>query len=191
MEKKNVIFVTDGDHYAQKAIEHVARDIGARCISQSSGNPTALTGEEIVQLIKDTPHDPVFVMADDCGYRGEGPGEKAMRTIANDPDIDVLGAIAVASNTDFTEWTKVDVSIDRSGELTEHGVDKHGVRDIEIGRIDGDTVYVLDELDLPVIVGVGDIGKMDGQDTVEKGCPITRQAVDILLERSTRQRFAE
>ena len=85
----------------------------------------------------------------------------------------------------------MDVSIDRSGELTEHGVDKHGVRDIEIGRIDGDTVYVLDELDLPVIVGVGDIGKMDGQDTVEKGCPITRQAVDILLERSTRQRFAE
>ncbi|HEX6922190.1 MAG TPA: stage V sporulation protein AE [Bacillales bacterium] len=184
MDRKNVILFTDGDKYALKAVEHTAEEIGGRCISQSSGNPTPLSGKEIVELIKETPYDPVFVMVDDCGYRGEGPGEKAMRYIAGNPEVNVLGAIAVASNTDFKEWTRVDVSVDRSGELTEHGVDKHGVADIEIGRMDGDTVYVLDELDLPVVIGVGDIGKMDNQDTVEKGCPITRQAVDLVLERS-------
>lgn len=184
MEKRNVILVTDGDKYAQRAIEHVAGEIGGRCLSQSAGNPTPLTGEAIVELIKETPYDPVFVMADDCGYRGEGPGEKAIRYIAKDPSVNILGAIAVASHTEFTEWTRVDVSIDRAGELTEQGVDKHGVADVEMGRIDGDTVYVLDELNLPIVVGVGDIGKMDGQDKIEKGCPITRQAVELVLERS-------
>ncbi|HET7579440.1 MAG TPA: stage V sporulation protein AE [Bacillales bacterium] len=186
--KKNVIFVTDGDKYAEKAVRYVAGEIGGRCISQSAGNPTPLAGGEIVSLVKQTPHDPVFIMADDCGYRGEGPGEKAMKEIAGHPDVHVMGAIAVASHTEFTEWTRVDVSVDRSGELTEHGVDKHGVADIEVGRLDGDTVYILDELHLPIVVGVGDIGKMDGQDTVEKGCPITRKAVDLVLERSGNKR---
>lgn len=184
MEKRNVILVTDGDKYAQRAIEHVAKEIGGRCISQSAGNPTPLTGEAIVELVAQTPHDPVFVMADDCGFRGEGPGEKAMRYIAGHPAVNILGAIAVASHTEFTEWTRVDVSIDRGGELTEHGVDKHGVADVEVGRMDGDTVYVLDELELPIVVGVGDIGKMDGQDKIEKGCPITKKAVELVLERS-------
>ncbi|HEX7065548.1 MAG TPA: stage V sporulation protein AE [Bacillales bacterium] len=190
MEPRNVILVTDGDKYAMKAVQYTAKEVGGRCISRSSGNPTPLSGEEIVELIKETPYDPVFVMVDDCGFRGEGPGEKAMRCIVEHPDVNVLGAIAVASNTDFKEWTRVDVSVDRSGELTEHGVDKHGVADIEVGRMDGDTVYALDDLDLPIVVGVGDIGKMDNQDTVEKGCPITRQAVDLVLERSNRYKRA-
>lgn len=184
MERRRVVLVTDGDKYAKRAIQHVAKSIGGRCISQSGGNPTAKSGEEIVNLIKETPHDPVFVMADDCGFRGEGTGEKAMRYIAGHPEVEVIGAIAVASHTASTEWTRVDISVDRSGELTEYGVDKHGVADLEIGRIDGDTVYVLDELDLPIVVGVGDIGKMDGRDVIEKGCPITRKAVELLLERS-------
>ncbi|HET7522437.1 MAG TPA: stage V sporulation protein AE [Bacillales bacterium] len=184
MEKKNVILITDGDQYAYEAVNHVAEQIGGCCISQSSGNPTALTGEEIVDFIMKTPCDLVLVMADDCGYRGEGPGEKAIRYIAEYPDIQVLGAVAVASNTDFREWTRVDVSVERSGELSEFGVDKNGVADLELGRMDGDTVYVLDDLDLPVVVGVGDIGKMDGQDTLEKGCPITKKAIEIVLERS-------
>lgn len=183
MEKKKVIFITDGDQYAHEAVQQVARNIGGRCISQSQGNPTPLTGEEITCLIQQTPYDPVLVMVDDGGFRGEGPGEKVMRYISEQADIQVLGAIATASNTNFREWTKVDVSIDRGGELTVFGVDKNGVGDIEPYRIDGDTVYVLDELDLPVVVGVGDIGKMDGQDTAEKGFPITNQAVDVILER--------
>jgi stage V sporulation protein AE len=184
MDRKRVILFTDGDLYARKAVEYVAGKIGGRCISQSSGNPTRLSGARIVEMIKETPYDPVFVMVDDCGFQGEGPGEKAMRHIASDRDIEVLGAVAVASNTNHKEWTRVDVSIDRYGELTGQGVDKHGVSDIEAGRIDGDTVYVLDELQIPIIVGVGDIGKMDGQDTVEKGCPITFQAVKLIMERS-------
>lgn len=182
--KRRVIFVTDGDLYAQQAIETVASELGGRCISQSAGNPTPLAGYEIVSLISETPHDPVFVMFDDSGYQGEGYGELAMQYVASDADIEVLGAIAVASRTHFSEWTKVDVSIDRFGELTHFGVDKNGLPDMEIGRIDGDTVSILDKLDLPIVVGVGDIGKMSGYDDPSKGSPITRKAVQILLERS-------
>jgi stage V sporulation protein AE len=184
MDKKRVIFVTDGDQYAHKAVQHVAIDIGGRCISSSSGNPSRLTGGEIVDYIKQTPRDPVLVMVDDCGFSGEGPGEKVMRDVTNDPGIQVLGAIAVASNSEYGEWAKVDISIDRYGKLTQYGTDKSGVADIEIGRIDGDTVYVLDELQLPVVVGVGDIGKMDGRDSVKRGAPITKKAIEIILERS-------
>ncbi|WP_314728243.1 stage V sporulation protein AE [Bacillus sp. Marseille-Q3570] len=182
--KKRVIMITDGDLYALKAVEQVAKDIGGRCISQSWGNPTRITGEELVTMILSTPYDPVLVMFDDCGYRGEGPGERAMREVANHPGIEVLGAIAVASKTHLAEWTHVDVSIDRFGELSAYGVDKSGLPDMEFGRLDGDTVYVLDELDLPFIVGIGDIGKMYGVDTAERGAPITRQAVQLILERS-------
>ncbi|MBU8907872.1 stage V sporulation protein AE [Desertibacillus haloalkaliphilus] len=183
-EKKRVILVTDGDESAKQAVQLVAQQIGGRCISQSWGNPSRLTGEELVTLIKKTPYDPVLVMFDDSGYHEEGRGEHAMRVVATHPEFTILGAIAVASTTHFSEWTKVDVSVDRYGNLTEYGVDKYGLQDLEVGRIDGDTVYSLDQLHIPVIVGVGDIGKMAGQDTVEKGAPITRKAVEIILERS-------
>lgn len=184
MDQKGVILITDGDLYATKAVQIAAKMIGGRCISQSAGNPSKLTGEELVRLIKQTPYDPVLVMFDDCGHRGEGVGEEAMKYVATHPDIRVLGAIAVASKTQFAEWTKVDVSIDRFGRLSEYGMDKNGVPEMERGKMNGDTVYILDELDIPVVVGVGDIGKMAGRDTPEKGAPITKLAVDIILERS-------
>lgn len=183
-KKRRVVFVTDGDLYAQKAIEKVANDIGGRCISQSAGNPSPLAGYEIVSLIHQTPHDPVFVMFDDSGFPGEGYGELAMQAVAEEENIEVLGAIAVASRTHFSEWTRVDVSIDRTGELTHYGVDKNGFADMEAGRIDGDTVSILDRLNIPIIVGVGDIGKMSGIDDPSVGSPITLKAVEILLERS-------
>lgn len=182
--KKKVILITDGDESARKAVEFVAKAVGGRCITSSWGNPTKLTGPQILKLIKKTPSDPVLVMFDDCGYTEEGPGEEAMRYIAAHPEIEVIGAIAVASKTHDNEWTKVDVSIDRNGNLTEYGVDKYGLADIEVGRINGDTVYNLNELSIPFIVGVGDIGKMSGKDDVEKGAPITRKAVELILERS-------
>ncbi|MCT8138806.1 stage V sporulation protein AE [Anaerobacillus sp. CMMVII] len=182
--KKRVILITDGDESARKAVELVAKEIGGRCISSSGGNPSRLTGNELVKLIKKAPCDPVLVMFDDCGYTEEGPGEEAMRVVATDPDLEVIGAIAVASKTHDSEWTKVNVSIDRNGNLTEYGVDKYGLPDIELGRINGDTVYNLDELDIPFIVGIGDIGKMAGKDEVEKGAPVTRKAVELILERS-------
>lgn len=183
-ERRQVILITDGDDYARKTVEHVAKEVGGRCISLSHGNPTALDGPRIVKLIKKAAHDPVFVMFDDSGFVGEGAGEKALKYVANDDDIQVLGIIAVAAKTRQAEWTRVDVCIDREGVLTPYGVDKYGIPELEIGRLGGDTVYCLDELDVPIIVGVGDIGKMAKKDHYEKGSPITKKAVDLILERS-------
>ncbi|WP_017755647.1 stage V sporulation protein AE [Calidifontibacillus oryziterrae] len=182
--KRKVILVTDGDDYAHHAIQLIAKKIGGRCISQSAGNPTTITGEEMVRLVKKALSDPVFLMFDDSGLLGEGSGERALNYVANHPDINVLGVIAVASRTRHTEWSRVDVSIDRDGNLTEYGVDKSGVPDIERGRINGDTVYILDQIDVPIIVGIGDIGKMARYDSVKNGCPITTRAVELILERS-------
>lgn len=185
MEKKRkVILVTDGDEYALRAVQYAATSIGGRCISQSQGNPSLLSGNKLVNLILQTPHDPVFVLFDDCGYIGEGAGERALLYVANHKQIDVLGVIAVASNSHKDEWAKVDVCIDRFGELTEFGIDKSGLQELEVGRINGDTVYCLDQLDVPVIVGIGDIGKMAGKDDISKRCPITMKAVEIILERN-------
>ncbi|MCC3358253.1 stage V sporulation protein AE [Bacillus sp. REN16] len=182
--RRKVILVTDGDEYAQKTLEYIAKEVGGRCISRSQGNPTILTGKEMVKYILDTPHDPVFVMFDDSGFLGEGAGERALKYVAKHPKIEVLGVIAVASKTHQTEWTKVDINIDRDGNLTPYGVDKSGITEYDIGRINGDTVYSLDELDIPIIVGIGDIGKMARKDDIKIGAPITRKAVDLILERS-------
>ena len=58
--RRRVILITDGDEYAKRAIEHVAHEVGGRCISLSQGNPSLLTGEELVKLIKKAANDPVF-----------------------------------------------------------------------------------------------------------------------------------
>jgi stage V sporulation protein AE len=185
MEKqRQVILITDGDDYARRTIEKIASEIGGRCISMSHGNPTVLSGPEIVRLIKKAAHDPVLVMFDDSGFMGEGAGEKALKYVANHQDIRVLGVLAVASNTHHKEWTRVDVCVDRDGNLTPYGVDKHGLPDLELGRINGDTVYCLDELDIPIIVGIGDIGKMSKHDHLVNGSPVTKKAIEIILERS-------
>ncbi|RBP89527.1 stage V sporulation protein AE [Cytobacillus firmus] len=183
-ERRHVILITDGDDFARKTVELVAKEIGGRCLSLSHGNPSILTGQQIVKLIKKVSHDPVLVMFDDSGFIGEGTGENALKYVAGHKDIDVLGIIAVASKTRQAEWTKVDVCIDNNGELTPYGVDKFGVPEMEIGRINGDTVYCLDKLDVPIIVGIGDIGKMSKKDHYNAGSPITRKAVELVLERS-------
>lgn len=184
MKKRRVIIVTDGDEFAWRTIQHVAQEIGGRCISRSRGNPSALNGEQLVSLILQTPYDPVFVMFDDGGAIGEGAGEQALKYVATHEQIDVVGALAVASNTHQHEWTKVNVSIDRDGYLTEYGVDKEGIRELEIGRINGDTVYCLEQLNIPIIVGIGDIGKMGYRDHIKYGSPITKKAIELILERS-------
>jgi stage V sporulation protein AE len=185
MEKqRQVILITDGDDYARRTIEKIASEIGGRCISMSHGNPSVRSGPEIVRLIKKAANDPVLVMFDDSGLTGEGAGEKALKYVANHRDIHVLGVLAVASNTHHKEWTRVDICVDRDGNLTPYGVDKYGLPDLEIGRISGDTVYCLDELDVPIIVGIGDIGKMSKQDHIEKGSPVTKMAIELILERS-------
>lgn len=182
--RKKVILMTDGDDYARKSLEIVAKTIGCRCISSSHGNPSALNGAEIVKQVKKADDDPVLVMFDDSGYMGEGEGEKALKFVATHEDIEVLGVIAVASNTRKEEWTRINISIDREGNITEKGVDKYGIQEMEDGRLYGDTVYCLDGLNIPMIVGIGDPGKMAGKDDYEIGSPITKKAVQLILERS-------
>lgn len=184
MDRKKVILVTDGDDYACRSLEIAAKEIGGRCISVSHGNPSLLSGPEIVKHIKKAVKEPILVMFDDSGIIGEGAGESALKYVAQHEEVEVLGVIAVASRTRKEEWTRINVSIDRDGNITDKGVDKYGLQEMESGRLYGDTVYCLDQLHVPIIVGIGDIGKMAGKDDYEKGSPITKQAVQLILERS-------
>lgn len=183
-QKRNIIMITDGDEYAKRAVEHAAKEIGGRCISASYGNPAKVDGPELVRLIKSAANDPVLVMFDDSGLVGEGAGETTMRYVANHEDINLLGIVAVASKTRQAEWTKVDICIDREGNLTERGVDKFGIPEMDIGRINGDTVYCIDSIHAPIVVGIGDIGKMGKFDDIKIGSPITLSAIKLILERS-------
>jgi stage V sporulation protein AE len=181
--KRKVILVTDGDQNAKEALEVVARNVGGRCISLSVGNPTPLSGEMIVNLIKLAHHDPVLVMFDDCGHAKVGLGEKALHYVATHPDIQVLGVLAVASNCYKGKGTPIQMSVDRYGRVINEGVDKNGNKQKHLPkRIYGDTVGVLNELPIPVVIGIGDIGKMDHRDHISKGCPITTKAVQLILQ---------
>lgn len=186
-KKVQVILITDGDRVAQHVIEEIGASLGLRCISASAGNPTPIRGEEIVNLLKTVPYGPVLVMFDDRGERNKGLGEQAMEYVASHPDIEVLGAVAVASNTTGISGVVADACITGKGELVDDPVDKNG--DIKHtgskrARITGDTVDVLNDVDVPVIIGVGDIGKMDKADDIRRGAPITRRAIEEVLKRS-------
>lgn len=188
-EKVRVILVTDGDRVAKHVVEDIAVSLGLRCISASAGNPTPITGAEIVELLKTVHHDPVLVMFDDRGRQDKGKGEIALEYVANHPDITVLGAVAVASNTPSIKGVPVDACIACSGDIVDMPVDKRG--DIKTDGIHtskpiitGDTVDVLNNVDVPVIIGVGDIGKMDRADDIGRGAPVTRKAIEEILKRS-------
>ena len=187
IKKIRVILITDGDRVAQHVVEELAVDLGLRCISASGGNPTPITGEEIVDLLKTVPHDPVLVMFDDRGSNSKGLGELAMEYVATHPDIEVLGAVAVASNTIGVMGINADVCITGNGDMVDRSVDKCGY--LKGGSaykniIAGDTVDVLNELEIPFIIGVGDIGKMARADSIGRGAPITRKAIVEILKRS-------
>jgi stage V sporulation protein AE len=180
---RKVVVLTDGDRIATKVVEKVAKNIGGRAISLSGGNPTEVTGSEIAEAVKSTPYDPVLVMVDDCGAQGTGRGEKALKELAKDPEIQILGAVAVASNTAHVEGISADVSVTREGEIIEASVDKDGNR--KGGSvIEGDTVDILNRLNISVVVGVGDLGKMQDADLVSDGARITTIAVQEVLKRS-------
>ena len=182
-----VILITDGDKVARRAMEFSARRLGLRCISASAGNPTPLTGPELVGLIVQAAFDPVLVMVDDKGNPGLGPGEAALEYICKSPDVQVLGAIAVASNTKRARGAPVDCSITRSGKVVESPVDKNGLPDGHRPVLQGDTVDVLRELNVPVVVGIGDPGKMEGADCLEHGCEVTTKAIMEVLARTLGQ----
>ncbi|GAB6182157.1 stage V sporulation protein AE [Desulfotomaculum defluvii] len=182
-QKRNVILVTDGDQIARRTLEVAARNIGARCISMSAGNPTRLTGQKLVELIKSAAHDPVIVMFDDKGAEGQGFGEKAMMEVYNSPEINILGVLAVASNSGCCDGAKVEVSITDSGAVVKGPVNKFG-RTTKRKELQGDTVEIVNDLDVPVVVGIGDIGKMYGADDYHYGAPITTRALQEIIERS-------
>ncbi len=180
--KRKVILITDGDKSARKTIENVAHKVGGRCISLSAGNPTPVSGEDIVKLIKETPYDPILVMLDDKGEIGQGKGERAMDYIINHQDIEVLGVVAVASNTHSTKKIDVDISIDRYGQVLDGSVNKDGYQ--KAGGLSGDTVEILGQEEVPIIVGTGDTGKMQGYDSARNGNQVTLKAVEEILARS-------
>ncbi|MDD4601714.1 MAG: stage V sporulation protein AE, partial [Negativicutes bacterium] len=99
---------------------------------------------------------------------------------------EVLGAIAVASNTTGIDGVVADACITGEGELVNAPVDKCG--EIKHGskgaKITGDTVDVLNDVEVPIIIGVGDIGKMDKADDIRRGSPITKKAIEEVLKRS-------
>ncbi|WP_407268752.1 stage V sporulation protein AE [Radiobacillus sp. PE A8.2] len=183
MDKRKVIIITDGDEYARKTLDYLAGKLGGTCLAYLSDNPSHVSSEEVIKAIHSAKHDPVYVLIDDAGIPGVGAGERILIDIANDHTIEIIGAIAVAANTRNMEWTRVNFSIDKDGKLIPNGVDKEGVPIPEHGRINGDTIYSLDQLDIPVVIAIGDIGKMRGSDDIKKGSPITRKAIEIILER--------
>jgi len=182
MEKRKVILVTDGDAVARSAVELATYKIGGRCITASWGNPTILNGEEILNLIKISPYDPVVVMVDDKGTKGKGKGEMAMEMIINDDSIEILGVVAVSSNGNDCKGVPITCSITKDGEIIEDGVDKYGNRRWG-AKICGDTLSVLKDLNDIIIVGIGDPGKMDFNDEITKGSPITTMALKEVLKR--------
>ncbi|ATW24081.1 stage V sporulation protein AE [Candidatus Formimonas warabiya] len=183
-KKRKVIIITDGDEMARKTVERVAANIGGCCISASAGNPTPISGEKILALIKKTNTDPVLIMLDDKGCRQKGKGERALEFIVKHPDIEVLGVVAVASNTKKCKGVEVEQSITLEGKVIDRPVNKDGEPEPEGHHIlEGDTVSVLESLKIPTIIGIGDIGKMHGRDKFERGARITTQAVKYILER--------
>ncbi len=181
MQKKKVIFVTDGDNAARQAVEIASKNIGGRCISLSAGNPTWLSAQEIAEQVMKAEHDPVVVMFDDNGNKKQGHGEKVIKTLSVEPGIEILGVAAVASETQTKSGIEVTFSIDRYGEKVLTGVDKLGFSTGD-SRIFGDTISVLNEIDVPIIVGLGDPGKMDGLDDPQKGAPITTLALKEIID---------
>lgn len=178
--KRKVIVVTDGDSIAQKSVEYAAYKLNIRTISASAGNPTHLSGLELVDLVKQTPYDPVVVMFDDRGAPHKGKGERALEVLGKHPDIEIIGALAVASNTNV-KGIRCDVSITNEGNVVSCAVDKLGTPLVFNNKIQGDTVDVLNELDVPLVVGIGDLGKMEEKDDIYLGSEITTKAFKYIL----------
>lgn len=182
MELKKVIIVTDGDMIAKGAVEEATKNIGGRCISLSAGNPTMLNGYEIIELIKIAVYDPVIVMVDDRGIEGKGKGEEALQVLLESDEIKLLGVVAVASNGKDKNGPQVDFSIDCEGNKIENAVDKCGLG-VELKEISGDTLSVIKKFRsrVPLIVGIGDPGKMDKKDKTYWGAPITTKALEEII----------
>lgn len=184
-KRRKVIIVTDGDRVAGRTVKVAAENVGARFISLTTGNPTPILGPEIIDLIKLTPHDPVVVLVDDRGDCEMGYGEQTLKYIAEHPDIEVIGAVAVASNTRNTDGIKVDESVTKYGNIIPGPVNKMGKPEKQGHKyLEGDTVDIIKELNIPIVIGTGDTGKMDFADDYYKGAPVTTKALREIINRS-------
>lgn len=179
--KKQVIILTDGDQTAYRALSEACEELSCHPLRASEGNPTPLTGRELVTEILRAPAEPVVVMVDDRGDAGLGKGERALDVLIDAPELDVLGVVAVAANTHPVHGVAVDVSVDQDGNLIHHAVDKDG-HAVSGRTLKGDTVDILESYSGP-IVGLGDPGKMEGHDSVHHGVPATRRAIEEILKK--------
>ncbi len=183
----DIIIITDGDKKACAAVEEAGRQLGLRTISASMGNPSPLSGSELVALIKQAPSSPVLVMVDDSGSPLRGKGEELIGYLNHNSEVSILGVVAVASNISRTQVNgiAVDFSIDSSRNVVQGPVDKNGHLEAKSHKfVEGDTVDVLNEMDVPIIVGIGDIGKMQGLDSAKNGACVTTKAIQEILNRS-------
>lgn len=185
LKDKKVIVITDGDRIARKAVEFAAGNVGARCISLSAGNPTPITYDKLLSCIKEADGDIVVCMVDDKGCTHKGMGETILEQLITKNDVDVIGVVAVASNTENVAGIKPDFSITNNKQVVDCSVNKFGepVED----KIYGDTVDVLKKLDVPLIVGLGDPGKMNGLDTCGRGAPITTMALKSIIDHAQKR----
>lgn len=182
-----VILVTDADCTAKDAVETAAKRVGSRCISLSGcrhPEDVRLTPQDIEELVHSAEHDPIVLMVDDEGHVGEGVGEAVIRHLAQAPGIEILGVVAVASNTVEAHPINVQASITRHGEVVSGAVNKGGDLDGTGSALQGDTTEVLEELGIVNIVGIGDPGKMGHADSPQHGAEITTKALQEVLKRS-------
>ncbi|NLC53426.1 MAG: stage V sporulation protein AE [Firmicutes bacterium] len=180
---KKIILITDGDNWARRTIEAAGERLGLPTISASAGNPTPLPAAALREEIKKAPGEPVLVMADDGGEPRKGHGERLLEALLRDDDFQVLGVIAVAANTKRVTGVPVHFSITREGRVHRGPVDKEGRPEPPGQRkVEGDTVDVLNGLQVPIVVGIGDIGKMSPVDRADQGARITTRAIEEILK---------
>ncbi|MFL0251749.1 stage V sporulation protein AE [Clostridium neuense] len=177
---RRVIIITDGDSIAKKVIEKAAAMTGCRTLSISSGNPTKVKGSEMVKLIQCVKYDPVIVMADDRGDTGRGNGEKVIDYLIKSEEINVMGIIAVASNTQNASGIRVNCSISKDGKISKNSVDKHGnIKESKV--LVGDTVNTINPSSVSLVVGIGDPGKMGCTGGIDSECSILAKAINIII----------
>ncbi len=179
----DMIVVTDGDRTAWRAVQAASRSLGLVPVALSQGNPTRVDAQQIVEAAQAEAGGPVVVMVDDQGDGGAGPGEAVLGELLRDDRVRILGVVAVASNTRGVDGVVPDASVDQAAREWEGAVDKEGLR--TSGALLGDTVDVLrGAASDVVIVGLGDPGKMQGQDDLANGVPATRAALAAVLDRA-------
>ncbi|MGE5379838.1 MAG: stage V sporulation protein AE [Methylocystaceae bacterium] len=187
--KKRVIIVTDGDHAAKEAVTTACANVGAYPLTITAGNPSRLTGEEVLFQIKSYPGEPVVVMADDGGWVGEGRGESIISYLLKSRDeIELLGVVAVASGTRHARGVVPDCSWTRQLKKSYLPVNKLGFEE-QSGHeyLEGDTTELLLLQNNIRIIGCGDPGKMDWRDDPAQGAPVTTACLRALINQPERE----